>query len=67
MAENPFTRPSRLPYWLPPFDRISNPDYRPAFEQAMREQRAEVRKIAQDRPSRISRTRWWPWSARGRC
>src|SRR5882757_3701230 len=48
MAENPFTRPSRLPYWLPPFDRISNPDYRPAFEQAMREQRAEVQKIAQD-------------------
>src|SRR6266702_5694360 len=48
MAENPFTHPSRLPYWLPPFDRISNPDYRPAFEQAMREQRAEVQKIAQD-------------------
>src|SRR5882672_7926776 len=48
MAENPFTHPSRLPYWLPPFDRISNPDYRPAFEQAMREQRAEVQKIAGD-------------------
>src|ERR1700730_12592955 len=48
MAETPFTHPSRLPYGLPPFDRIGNPDYRPAFEQAMREQRAEVQKIAQE-------------------
>src|SRR5882757_6517377 len=46
MAENPFTRPSTLPYRLPPFDRVQNADYRPAFEQGMREQRAEVQEIA---------------------
>ncbi len=45
MAENPFSQPSTLPYQLPPFDRIRNEDYRPAFEQAMREQRAEVQAI----------------------
>jgi peptidyl-dipeptidase Dcp len=48
MAENPFTHPSTLPFRLPPFDRVQNADYRPAFEQGMREQRAEVQKIAAD-------------------
>ena len=48
MAENPFLQPSSLPYQWPPFDRISHEHYRPAFEQGMREQRAEVRKIAQN-------------------
>ena len=33
MAENPFSQPSTLPYQLPPFDRIGNADYQPAFEQ----------------------------------
>jgi peptidyl-dipeptidase Dcp len=45
MAENPFTHPSTLPYRLPPFDRVQNADYRPAFDQGMREQLAEVQKI----------------------
>jgi peptidyl-dipeptidase Dcp len=45
MAENPFSQPSTLPYQLPPFDRIRNEDYRPAFGQGMREQRAEVQVI----------------------
>jgi peptidyl-dipeptidase Dcp len=48
MAENPFDQPSGLPYRLPPFDRVTNADYRPAFEAGMREQRAEVLKIAAD-------------------
>jgi peptidyl-dipeptidase Dcp len=48
MAENPFTHPSTLPYQLPPFERIGNRDYRPAFEEAMREQRMEVGQIAHD-------------------
>jgi peptidyl-dipeptidase Dcp len=48
MTENPFTHPSTLPYQLPPFERIGNRDYRPAFEEAMREQRMEVGQIAHD-------------------
>jgi peptidyl-dipeptidase Dcp len=48
MAENPFAHPSTLPYRLPPFDRVQNAHYRPAFEQGMREQRAEVQQIIQD-------------------
>src|SRR5882724_3784157 len=48
MAENPFSHSSRLPYGLPPFDRIQNADYLPAFEQAMRAQRTEVQQIASD-------------------
>jgi peptidyl-dipeptidase Dcp len=48
MAENPFSHPSTLPYQLPPFDRVSNADYRPAFDEGMREQRAEVLQIVQN-------------------
>lgn len=45
-AENPFLRPSDLPYQLPPFDRIADDHYLPALEQGMAEQRAEVEAIA---------------------
>ena len=50
MAENPFSHPSTLPYQLPPFDRVSNADYRPGFDAGMREQRAEVQQIV-DNPA----------------
>ncbi|HEY2400231.1 MAG TPA: M3 family metallopeptidase [Steroidobacteraceae bacterium] len=48
MAENPFSYPSGLPYQMPPFDRIGNADYRPAFEEGMRQQRQEVRQIVEN-------------------
>ena len=47
-AENPFLRPSPLPYGMPPFDKISDASYRPAFEAGMTEQRHEVAAIAND-------------------
>ena len=46
MADNPFAQPSTLAYQLPPFDRIRDADYRPAFEAGMREQLEEVAAIA---------------------
>jgi peptidyl-dipeptidase Dcp len=46
MAHNPFRHPSTLPYALPPFDKIEDADYVPAFEGGMREQREEVAAIA---------------------
>jgi peptidyl-dipeptidase Dcp len=46
MADNPFTHRSTLPYELPPFDRIGDSDYLPAFDAGMRQQRAEVSRIA---------------------
>jgi peptidyl-dipeptidase Dcp len=48
MADNPFRHPSTLPYRLPPFDKIKDSDYVPAFEAGMREQREEVAAIAHD-------------------
>jgi peptidyl-dipeptidase Dcp len=45
-AANPFDAPSTLPLQAPPFDRIKDTDYEPAFEQAMKEQRAEIETIA---------------------
>ena len=48
MADNPFTRPSTLPFELPPFDRIHDSDYRPAFEAGMAEQLKQVAAIAKN-------------------
>jgi len=45
-ADNPFARPSTLPFELPPFDKIRDEDYTPAFEAGMREQLKEVAAIA---------------------
>jgi peptidyl-dipeptidase Dcp len=45
-AVNPFAQPSSLPYQLPPFDRIRDADYRPAFIDGMSAQRLEIDAIA---------------------
>jgi peptidyl-dipeptidase Dcp len=47
-ADNPFAQPSTLPFGLPPFNRIHDNDYLPAFEAGMRAQLAEVAAIAHD-------------------
>jgi peptidyl-dipeptidase Dcp len=46
MSDNPFAAPSTLPFQLPPFDRIRDADYPPAFEAGMDEQLREVSAIA---------------------
>ncbi len=53
MADNPFAQPSTLAFELPPFDRIHDSDYLPAFEAGMREQLREVAAIAHN-PSRAT-------------
>src|SRR6185436_20008104 len=47
-APNPFLTPSPLPFQAPLFDRIKDTDYRPAIEEGMKEQIAEIDKIAND-------------------
>jgi peptidyl-dipeptidase Dcp len=46
--ENPLFQPSALPYQLPPFDKITDADFKPAYEAGMAEQRKEVDAIAHD-------------------
>ncbi|MGH8275702.1 MAG: dipeptidyl carboxypeptidase II, partial [Steroidobacteraceae bacterium] len=48
MADNPFSQPSTLPFEFPPFDRIHDADYAPAYEAGMRAQLKEVAAIAHD-------------------
>ena len=56
-AGNPFAHPSTLPFRLPPFDRIQDGDYLPAFEAGMRAQLAEVASIVHDaRPPTFDNT-----------
>ena len=45
MADNPFAQPSTLPFELPPFDRIHDGDFLPAYEAGMAEQLREVAAI----------------------
>ncbi len=45
-AVNPLFAPSTLDYQFPPFDKIGNADYLPAFEKGMLEHRAEIDAIA---------------------
>jgi peptidyl-dipeptidase Dcp len=47
---NPFLTASPLPFQAPPFDKITDADFQPAIEQGMKEQRAEVERIA-DNPA----------------
>ena len=42
MTDNPFFTESPLPFHLPPFDRIKDSDYLPAFERGMADQLKEV-------------------------
>lgn len=46
MTDNPFFTESPLPYHLPPFDRIRESDYVPAFERGMAEHLRETEAIA---------------------
>jgi peptidyl-dipeptidase Dcp len=43
---NPLLTKSALPYEAPPFDKIKDGDFKPALEQGMTEQLAEIQKIA---------------------
>ncbi len=44
--KNPLLTPSRLPFQAPPFDKIKDSDYKPAFEEGIKQQLAEIEKIA---------------------
>jgi len=43
---NPFFTPSSLPFQAPPFDKIKDTDYKPALEEGMKQQLAEIDAIA---------------------
>jgi peptidyl-dipeptidase Dcp len=46
--ENPFFEVSTLPYHMPPFDKIHDGDYMPAFERGMADHLKEIDAIAKD-------------------
>src|SRR5690606_38595950 len=45
-ADNPLLAASTLPFQAPPFDKIEDADFLPAFEEGMKQHLAEIRKIA---------------------
>ena len=45
-TSNPLLAPWNTPYGLPPFEATRPEHFRPAFEQALAEQRAEIDAIA---------------------
>ncbi|MYM80708.1 dipeptidyl carboxypeptidase II [Duganella sp. FT50W] len=48
-ASNPFAKASTLPFNYPAFDKIKNQDYAPAFAEGMRQQKAEIEAIANNK------------------
>jgi len=48
-ASNPFAAPSTLPFNYPAFDKIKNADFKPAFEEGMRQQSLEIEAIADNK------------------
>ncbi len=46
---NPFAKASTLPYQAPPFDKIKDADYQPAIDEGMKQQAAEIEKIANNK------------------
>ena len=57
-AANPFFAPSTLDFQAPPFDRIKDEHYLPAFEEGMKQHRAEIDAIAaQAEPPTVANTR----------
>jgi len=48
MSANPLLAESALPYHLPPFDRIKDEDFAPAFDQGMAAELQEVEAIARN-------------------
>ncbi len=48
MRQNPLMTPSKLPFEAPPFDKIEDADFQPAFEAGMKQQIEEIEKIADD-------------------
>ena len=46
LGANPFAKPSSLPLQAPPFDKIKDSDYLPALTEGMKQQLAEIDKIA---------------------
>lgn len=59
---NPFFSVSTLPYQAPPFDVIDDSHYRPAFDEGVRQQRAEIRAIIDNPQPPVSPTRSRRWS-----
>src|SRR5688572_33451781 len=45
-ASNPFYAKSTLPYQYPPFDKVKDEHYRPAYDRGMADEIAEVEAIA---------------------
>jgi hypothetical protein len=45
-AANPFFKASTLQYQAPPFDKITDADFQPAIEEGMKQNIAEIEKIA---------------------
>lgn len=45
-SSNPFLEPSKLPLQAPAFDKIKDTDFQPAIEEGMKQQLAEIQKVA---------------------
>jgi peptidyl-dipeptidase Dcp len=64
---NPFLRHSTLPYQAPQFDQIEVQHYRPAFDEGVRQKRAEIEAIVQNPRPLILPIRCWRLNKAALC
>ena len=66
-VNNPLMQKFETPFQAPPFDKIKPADYKPAFEEGMKQHKAEIEAIVNTRKNRLSRTRSWRLTRPGSC
>jgi len=65
-AENPFFSPSTLPFGAPPFDRIQDSDYLPAFAAGIAQDSKEIEAIADNPAPPTFENTFVAWEKSGR-
>ena len=66
-STNPLMHVSTLPFHAPPFDKITNGDYKPAIDAGMKQQLQEIDAIANNPAPPTFRTRWSRWKKAASC
>ena len=66
-ASNALLMKSELPYQAPPFDKIKDSDFKPAFEAGMKAHLSEIEKIASNAESPTFENTMLRWSVRVSC
>ena len=67
MANNPFMNASTLPFQTADFSKIKDSDFKPAIEEGIKQQLAEIKKIAENPDAPTFENTFVEWKNQARC